>query len=201
MKVLRTRFWPNSLFLLFVTGLLAGCIPQTRIILRGQAEDFVSALDVDIVEEEHELIFVPWNEDAPASYITSTYVVSETTEEVEEKLRALHRAEDGWLAPSKDGWIGEVPLVIPVTGRVRNPEEIREYLRSLLLSENDSNILTLRTDHLPEIDFFLICPWLQAHQPDTYTTFYANVAVVTSEGKLVIRIYTQGWSRCHDENR
>ena len=171
-------------------------------ILRGQAEDFVSALDVDIVEEEHRFIFVPWNEDAPASYITSTYVVSETPEEVEEKLWALHRAEDGWLAPSKDGWIGEVPLtVIPVTGRVSNPEEDREDLRSLLLTERDSNILTLRTDHLPEIDFFLICPWLEGYQPDTYTTLYANVAVLTNEGKLVVRIHTRGWSLCHDQNR
>ena len=203
MKILRNRFWRNSLFLLLLTGLLAGCIPHTRTILRSRAEDVVSVLDVDIVQEEHRFIFALWNEDAPASYITSTYVVSETPEEVKEKLWALHRAEDGWLAPSKDGWIGEVPLSVTYTGRVRSPEEVREDLRSRLLSERVSNILTLETDHLPEIDFFLICPWLKAssRQPDTYTTLYVNAVVYTNEGKLVIRIHTRGWSRCHDQNR
>ena len=52
--------------------------------------------------------------DEPTSFIRSDYIVSDTPEEVKEKLRALHLAEKGWLAPSEDGWIGGAGL-FPIT--------------------------------------------------------------------------------------
>ena len=167
MKVLRNWFWPNLLFLLFATGLLAGCYrllpgpnPKVETTLRGYAENFVSALDVDIVDEEHDVLLVSFFDDAtPYSHITSTYVVSETSEEVKEKLRALLLSENGWLGPNKDGLIGGKPLPLPLRDR-------------------------------PEIDVLLMCALKQTADGEFYHIYtFVNTVILTKEGKLVIRLH------------
>ena len=189
MKVLKSRNWPNWIFLLLVTGLLSSCY-RTETILRDYAEDLVSALDVDIVEEKHKITIALLHADVPASYITSTYVVSDSPEEIKEKLRALHLAEEGWLAPSKDGWIGKIPL----DPDAQSPVKFERDHKFLLLARFESGKLTRRMEDLPRIEFFLICPWWGGpRRPDGsvryYKVDYANVVALTDEGKLVSRIY------------
>ena len=94
------------LVFLLLSVFLAGFNPGAERRLRGYAQEFVTAIDIDIAEEKHKVLIAPIHMDEPTSFIRSEYIVSDTPEEVKEKLRALHLAEKGWLAPSEDGWIG-----------------------------------------------------------------------------------------------
>ncbi len=67
MNVFEERLWPRLLSLLWVTALMAGCGTET---LTGYAEDFVTRLDLKIVEESHDVTIALIEEDALSSYIT-----------------------------------------------------------------------------------------------------------------------------------
>ncbi len=176
----KRRFGLTPLFLLLASGLLAGCPLGAETRLRGYAQEFITALGVDIVEEKHEVLVAPIHIDEPTSFMVSEYIVSDTPEEVKEKLKALHLAEKGWLAPSKNGWIGG--RVSSLSPRHATPERVKGELGYLLL------------DGDPDFDFFLVCPWYRVynHYDDDgsyYISFlYMNAVALTNSGKLVVRI-------------
>ena len=190
MNGLRDRFGVISLFLLLATALLNGCEQRSEISLRGSAKDFITALDVEIVEEEHDIAGGLAN-DEPSSFITSEYVVSDTPEELREKLRAFHLAEDNWLAAGEDGWIGDVQLeVIEHKGRPTTPAEFEKGLGFGLLRKRDTGV-----------DFLLICPWLKASPLTSYSSLYSDMVLLTEEGTLIILLHDRAQSRCYDVDR
>ena len=190
---MQRRIGLTSLFFLLVSGFLAGCSPGADKRLRGYAQDFVTALEIDIVEEKHKVLIAPIHMDEPTSLIHSEYIVSDTPEEVKEKLRALHLAEKGWLAPSEDGWIGA--QVSSLSPRHATPEYMKELYENYVLPEDDS-----------EIDFFLICPWYGSESPDDGKTYisvflYPHYVILNKSGKLrvLIRDTTEWYSTCLTE--
>ncbi len=184
---LKRRIGLTSLFLLLVAGLLVSCSAGAEKRLRGYAQDFITALDVDVVEEKHSVLIALYHIDAPNSRISSEYIVSDAPEEVKEKLMAFHLAEEGWLAPDKNGWIGT--KVSSLSQGHPTPEQMKEDLEECYLPERDSGV-----------GFFLICPWYRvkdylADDGSFYTSFlYMNYVVLTTSGKLVVRIRdTKKW--------
>ena len=184
----------TSLVFLLLSVFLAGCNPGAERRLRGYAQEFVTAIDIDIAEEKHKVLIAPIHMDEPTSFIRSEYIVSDTPEEVKEKLRALHLAEKGWLAPSEDGWIGALTgtQVSSLSPRHATPEQMKEWYESYVLPEDDS-----------EIDFFLICPWYESKSPDDGKTYisvslYPHYVILNKSGKLrvLIRDTTEWSSRC-----
>ena len=178
------------LVFLLLSVFLAGFNPGAERRLRGYAQEFVTAIDIDIAEEKHKVLIAPIHMDEPTSFIRSEYIVSDTPEEVKEKLRALHLAEKGWLAPSEDGWIGA--QVSSLSPRHATPEYMKEWYESYVLPEDDS-----------EIDFFLICPWYESKSPDDGKTYisvslYPHYVILNKSGKLrvLIRDTTEWSSRC-----
>ena len=132
MKVFEEWSRLRLLSLLWVSALMAGCGTET---LRGYSEEFVTRLDLEIVEERHDVTIALIEVDAPSSYITSFYVVANSSEEVKDRLRGLQFFGSGWVAPSEDGrtWTGELPLE---SGSF--PWELEAELRYLLLTMRDS---------------------------------------------------------------
>ncbi len=186
------RSWLNLLVLLLASVLLAGCFQTTEQrenSLRGFAKEFVTALEVDIVEERHG-IRLSGQHDIASSWISSVYIISDAPEEVREKLKALHDARDFWLAPSQDGWVGDVRLnVIPGLGRPWSPAEKEEDFKYSFSMVRESGI-----------DFFVICPWL-IKADRSYTTIYSDTVILTGEGALLVRLHSRARERCHDVNR
>ena len=188
----RDRSWVNLLVLLLASVLLAGCFQSTEQrenSLRGFAKDFVTELEIDIVEEQHS-IQLSGQHDVPSSSITSTYVISDAPEDVREKLKALHNAQDFWLAPSQDGWIGDVRLkIIEGLGRPKSPSDNEEDFKYYFSRVRESGI-----------DFFVICPWM-LEADGSYTTIYSDKVILTGEGALIIDLHSRAQERCHDVNR
>ena len=191
---MQRRIGLTLVFFLLVSGFLAGCSPGADKRLRGYAQDFVTALEIDIVEEKHKVLIAPIHMDEPTSFIASEYIVSDTPEEVMEKLRALHLAEEGWLAPNENGWIGA--QVSSLSPRHVTPEEMTEDLERFSLPEGDS-----------EIDFFLICPWYMGPKSDEGKSYislslYPNYVILSNSGKLkvLIRDTPEWYSTCLTES-
>ena len=192
MSVLRDRSWVNLLILLLASVLLAGCLQteeEFQNYLRGMARDFVTALEVDVLEEEHSFLSAI-RQDMPSSWITSKYVISDAPEDVRVKLKAFHNAQEFWLAPSKDGWSRDVKLqILNDSGGTMSPAKMEDSLETFHSLKDDS-----------EIDFFVICPWYVVGA-ETYATLYSDTVILTEKGTLVIQLHSAAQDRCHDENR
>lgn len=187
---MKSRSWFKLFLLFLVVSLLSGCRQRTETLLRGYAEDVVSALDLDILHEEHHVTFVPFDADEPSSRITSYYQVSQAPEEIIEKLSAIHHSDKAWSKYDRGQWIGEVPLVTEFS----TPEEQKDVFRYYLPSKPGSN--GIGVESRPDMDYLLICPWFGVGE-NTYSTVYAHAVMLSEDGVLVIVIYLSGWDRCH----
>ena len=158
MGALRTQFRKGFLISFLVTGLLAGCGTHpihSEAEMRRHAEEFVSGLEVEILEEDHQTLIIGWfDPGSPTSYINSMYELSNSPEEVKEKLRALYPAGDVWMEYRYGRWLGEAPLDIGLL----TPEKSRDYTLSLLIQPKFRAKLRQGGDRLPGIVLLLICP-------------------------------------------
>ena len=184
MQLVKGRFYLISICLILMACVCGGCHQLTaEPRLRGYAEDFIALLDVDIVEEEHSVVIAQVHQDVPASFILSEYDVSESSEQVREKLKALRLAKNGWVAPSEEGWIGEIRL-----DTVRTPVDAYRRFEEQLFRGEDR-----------EIGFFVACPWWRSRLDDgsgTYMTLsYTNLVFLTNDGNLFVWIYNADWPR------
>lgn len=191
MIVLRSRLRTILLFLLLATVAFTGCRQQTESILASHAESVVAMLDIDIVEQHHYFTVAGIDGDVPSSEIASTYRLSNASEEVKGRLRAVYPAGETWLEYSEGELIGEVPI----GGESAHAEYVKERIGRKLLSRSRPG-LTVDEEHPPEIDLLLICPWFWTVD-EAYTTQYSDVIILTREGILVIEIHASAWSRCH----
>ena len=190
MSVLAVRSWGNLLLLVLSSVLLAGCVQQKASMesqLRAIARNFVTELEIDVVEEEH---FFGIRNDNPSSSVASYYVISEAPEAVREKLKAFHDAHEFWLAPRNDGWSRDVKLQIIDRGRPLSPAEVEE----------DLEFAYRHTERLKDdfaINFFVICPWYYVGD-ETYAIVHSDTVFLTEEGTLVVRLNLRAQARCHE---
>ena len=94
---------------------------------------------------------------------------------------ALRLAKKGWVAPSENGWIGEIRL-----DEVSTPEDYYEHFEEWLFRGEDR-----------EIDFFVACPWWRSRLDDGCGPYmeltYTNLVFLTDDGNLFVWIYDADW--------
>ena len=195
MGALRTRFRKGFLISFLVAGLLAGCgihPKHSEAEMRRHAEKFVSGLEIEVLEEDHQTLIIGWfDPGSPTSIIHSMYELSNSPEEVREKLRALYPAGDVWLEYGDGEWMGEAPL----DAGLLTPEKARDSVMYLLLQPRFSAKLKQGRDRLPGIVLLLICPWFESE--GGFAISYTDAVAVTEDGHLLTNLHASGIDRCH----
>ena len=185
----------DFLLLLMAAGLPTGCgvhpIHSEAEMMR-HAEEFVSGLDLEVLEEDHQaLIIGRFDPGSPTSSMSSLYEFSNSTEEVRDKLRALYPAGDIWLEFRGGEWLGEAPLDIGLL----TPEEAKDYTLNMLLQPKFIPKLKQGSERLQGTSLLLICPWLETK--DGFSLIYADAVALTEEGQLWVQLHASGIDRCH----
>ncbi len=195
MSTLRAWFRQRFLPFLLAAGLLAACGVHpihSEAEMRRHAEEFVSGLDLEILEEDHQALIIGWfDPGSPTSSMSSLYEFSNNPEEVKEKLRALYPAGDIWLEFRGSEWLGEAPLNIGLL----TPEEAKDHKLDMLAQPKFIPKLRQGSERLQGTSLLLICPWLETK--DGFSLSYADAVALTEEGHLLVQLHASGIDRCH----